>query len=311
MRQLKILNIRDVGHLGKLLGTCPQELEKICGEIERYYHQGPRVIKGKTRHIATPQGRLREILDRLQRLLQRVSLPESIHGGRKGHSYITNATRHEHKPTVFGMDIKNYFPSIPHHRVYDLFWKRLGCSPDVARYLTRLTTLNGCLPQGSPTSTILSALVSEPLAIRLQKLAIQHKAENTQYVDDIHFSGPCHIAKLVPLVGKIVKQEGFEINPSKSKIANANKEQTVTGLRVNQGIDVPRNKMKEARQFLEEIKLRQESGRELSRRELASIKGKIRHIENFNHGAGRFLQRDLKRILLLKPTVESVIEIRG
>ena len=311
MRHLPTLNVRDVHHLSKLLGTCPQELEKICRDPKQHYRQGPRVIKGKIRDIATPQGRLREILDRLQGLLQRVSLPNSIHGGRKGRSHFTNALCHARKPAVFGTDVKKFFPSVAHHRVYKLFRLRLGCSPDAARYLTRLTTLNGCLPQGSPTSTILSALVSEHLAIRLEKLAAQHKATNTQYVDDIDFSGPSHIVRLAPLVETIIQQEGFEVNRSKSKIANANREQTVTGIRVNQGLDVTHKKMKEARTLLDDIKMRQENGADLSQRELASIKGKIRYIEGLNRGAGRFLQRRLKSILFLKPTVESAIKISG
>ncbi len=68
--------------------------------------------------------------------------------------------------------------------VYKIFCKRLECSPNVSRYLTRLTTLNGSLPQGSPTSTILAALIAEPLAKRLDNFAKGHRADYSQYVDD-------------------------------------------------------------------------------------------------------------------------------
>lgn len=297
MKPLVALNIRDVRHLCKLLGTSPEELKKISAEPKRYYRESQLVIKGKVRPIATPHGRLREILDRLQALLQRVSLPESIHGGRRGYSYITNALSHVCKPTVLCMDLKDFFPSVTNHRIYNVFRIRMGCTPDVARYLTRLTTLNGCLHQGSPTSTILAAIASEPLAMRLGKLAAQHRAAYTQYVDDVGISGPDHIGRLVPLVETAIRQEGFRVNNSKTRVASGNTEKTVTGLRVNQGPDVPRKKLREVRCLIDNLERNRNCMHGVPKRELDSIKGKIRFVEGLNHGAGSFLRRRLNRVL--------------
>lgn len=169
MRKLRLLSIQDVAHLCKHLGSSPDELTHICHKPERYYRQGPRQIKGKIRHIATPQGRLRKILDRLQALLQRVVLPESIRGGVKEHSPRTNAVVHLKKPVVVCMDIKDFFPSISNRRVYAMFRETLKCAPDVAGILTRLCTLNSSLPQGSPTSTIVAALSTTRLSNRLEQ----------------------------------------------------------------------------------------------------------------------------------------------
>jgi len=299
MRPLVALNIRDVRHLCKLLGTSPEELERICAEPKRYYRQSQLVIRGKTRPIATPHGRLRETLDRLQSLLQRVCLPESIHGGRRGYSYITNALSHLCKPLVLCMDLKDFFPSVTNHRIYNVFRGRLGCTPDVARYLTRLTTLNGCLPQGSPTSTILAAIASEPLAMRLGKLAVQHRAQYSQYVDDVTISGPEHLGRLVPLVETAIRHEGFVVNNSKTRVASGNTEKTVTGIRVNQGPDIPRKKLQEVRCLIDDLERNRNCIRGgVSKRELDSIKGKIRFVEGLNPGAGRFLRRRFNRVLL-------------
>jgi len=296
MRPLHSLNIRDVQHLGKILGATPQEIAKICRDPKRYYREGTRIIKGKPRPLATPYGRLREILDKLQPFLQRVVLPMHVHGGRKGHSHLGNALSHVDNSGLFSMDLKDFFPSVSHHRVYRLFYARLGCSPDVARYLTRLTTLNGCLPQGSPTSTILAAIVSEPLVKRLAGLSVHHGAVYTQYVDDIAFSGPGYVGRLVPTFKRIVQQEGYRINESKTKIADHKSEKVVTGVRINGGPDIPSKMLKEVRGLLDVMENCQ-GPQSFPGRELISLKGKIGYIESLNRGAGKHLRRRLSHML--------------
>ena len=292
MRTLKILQIRSMKHLCLHLDTSEQELNDICRCPERFYKEGPQNIKGKIRYISTPRGRLRIILDRLQRLLQRIELDSSIHGGRRGRSYLTNALPHLRKPVLIELDIRDFFPSVTILMVYTAFTHRLMCTPDVARYLTRLTTLHGTLPQGSPTSTIVASIVIEPLAQRLRGLARAHKGDNSQYLDDITISGPRHIAQLCPLVEKIVKSEGFFINASKTKVRYQSDEQIVTGVRVNQSIDVPSEKIKEAKELLQRLK----NGNKLSRQELLSLKGKINHITTHNRGARHHLRRQMRSL---------------
>ncbi len=290
MRKLRFLNIRDLSHLRKHLGTSPNELAHICQKPESYYRQGPRLIKGKTRHIATPHGRLRVILDRLQTLLQRVVLPASIHGGVKGHSPLTNAVPHLRNPVVLCMDLKDFFPSVTNKRVYTMFLETLKCSPDVARNLTRLCTLNGSLPQGSPTSTIVAALSTIGLTNRLDQFANNHNATYIQYVDDVTVSGPRHLDRMAPLLEKVIRQAGFKANPAKTKMAQGEEEKCVTGIRVNVVPDVPSKKMKEVRGLLES-KIRVEF-----LIKVRSLEGKIRYIEGLNLGAGRFVRKRLSKI---------------
>ena len=85
MRPLHRLNIRDVKHLCKLLGVERGELETLCLDPARYYRRG--VItdsKGKPRPIAEPRGRLRQLLDTLNSLLQRIVPFSQLCGGAEG-----------------------------------------------------------------------------------------------------------------------------------------------------------------------------------------------------------------------------------
>jgi hypothetical protein len=296
-RKLTALYIRDTRHLCKHLGTQRKELESICKHPERYYWQRQKTVKGKIRNIATPRGRLREILDKLQILLQRASLPNCIHGGRKGLSNITNADVHINKSVVLNLDLKDFFPNLKNQMVYKIFCKRLECSPNVSRYLTRLTTLNGSLPQGSPTSTILAALATEPLAKRLENLAKGHYATYSQYVDDITVSGSEHVQSLIPTIKKIIRQEGFKINNAKTNVSTSDNEQIVTGVRVNKGRDVPKEKLRTVRKQVETISPQIKLLKNYSCTELASIRGKIHNITQLNKGAGRSLTKRLNKII--------------
>ena len=89
----------------------------------------------------------------------------------------------------------------------------------------------------------------------MEGLAKKHGSAYTQYVDDTTFSGPIHIAHLNPLINKIINQEGFTANISKTKVMGAGQEQVVTGVKVNQGADVPSLKIREVRKQIDKFKL--------------------------------------------------------
>lgn len=191
MRKLQKLNIRNLKHLCKHLKCSEKELFKFCEDPECYYHCRPdRIIKGKKRPTYTPVARFREIIDRLKCLLERIEMADYLQGGIKGCSPKTNAAYHLNKSAVLNFDLEDFFPSVSSHLVYELFNKRLGCSGKVADILTSLVTLNGGLPQGSPTSTVVANLVIVPLTVRLKNLASKHKCDYSQFIDDGTISGP-------------------------------------------------------------------------------------------------------------------------
>ncbi len=68
---------------------------------------------------------------------------------------IANASFHQGKGTVICMDLENFFPNVSWIQVFSVFY-RLGYKKDVAGMLAHLCTLNESLPQGAPTSPMLS-----------------------------------------------------------------------------------------------------------------------------------------------------------
>jgi hypothetical protein len=67
-------------------------------------------------------------------------------------------------------DMKNFFPYISHHQVFEVF-RRNDFSPDVSHILTKLTTYKEGLPQGAPTSPIIANLVFIQTGIKLLEIA--------------------------------------------------------------------------------------------------------------------------------------------
>lgn len=300
-RSLTALDIKDTRHLAKQLHFPEKALFRLRDDLNtnpgRYYLH--RVIhrRGKMRALAIPRGRLRVVLDVLQPLLQRVELPSFVHGGRRGHSNIINARTHVGQPVVMCLDVEDFFPSVGYRLVYQVFSERLGCSPTVAGILTRLTTLDGCLPQGSPTSTILGAIVLERMGLRIATLCKIHGAKYTQYVDDITVSGPADTTMLLPMIERIIEQEGFQTN-AKTRCQMAPTEQTVTGVRVDNGLDVPTEKLAEVKVLLKRLERIANSGGRMPQHDVLSLAGKIEYVARLNAGTGRFYRRKLREVAL-------------
>jgi len=170
------------------------------------------------REINPPLIKLKLLQRRINRLLQRLLVPVAVKGGIKGHSHIDHAAAHTHKAMVIIMDLSDFYPSVKSGRVYDIFCQRLGCSHEIARLLTRLTTYHGCLPQGAPTSGTLAVLAAERLAIRLSHLAEAYSSTFTMYMDDMAFSTNNLLPKSFQAkVKDIVEQERFKLKESKTE----------------------------------------------------------------------------------------------
>lgn len=152
------------------------------------------------------------------------------------------------------MDLEDFFPSIRERQVLAALLRE-GLPEDTGQLIALLCTRRRVLPQGAPTSPTLARLVVTPALIRisgaLQKVSAD--ARVTLYVDDLTFSGPAGIKRMIPLVAEIFRQSGFTVHPKKTNVMPASVDQEVLGLRVNRRLEVPekfRNKLNAAIQTL-------------------------------------------------------------
>ena len=169
-----------------------------------------------TRTINPPKGQLKIIQKRINAyLVEHIKMPEYAYGGVKGKDNILNARFHKGQRYVFQTDLKDFFPFITNKMVYEMFLRN-GFSHDVSSLLTKLTTYNGHLPQGAPTSTIIANLVFVPTGLELQGIAEREGLRFTTFVDDVTMSSQTDFKHVVPEIVEVIKSHNFRISHGKT-----------------------------------------------------------------------------------------------
>ena len=163
-----------------------------------------------------------------------------------------NVRFHKNRKTVVTVDIKDFFPSIKNGYVLNVFLS-FGYNLPVAMILTCLCCYNGCLPQGAPTSAYLSNLVMNRFDYNVSKYCISKDIRYTRYADDMTFSGDFDIAALLHLVDNELKTFSMYRNPKKLNVMPDYTSQKVTGVVVNEKIQVTKEYRMKIRQEIHYI----------------------------------------------------------
>ncbi|MGE3228642.1 MAG: TIR domain-containing protein [Hyphomicrobium sp.] len=236
---------------------------------ERYRHFEIPKRSGGLRRISAPHGLLRAMQDKLHVDFKRLyDAHPRAHGFIEGRSIATNADEHIGKRWVLNVDLVDFFPTINFGRVRGLFMKPpFEMAPAAATVAAQIVTYRNGLPQGAPTSPVLSNFIAATLDRRLLRLARQHKLAYSRYADDITLSTnltqfPPAIALREQITGggfkvvagdaleQAIAASGFAINGQKVRIQGHGVQQTVTGLVVNQRINVERERIRRIRAML-------------------------------------------------------------
>ena len=194
---------------------------------------------------------LRKITDQLTYIYQP---PACVHGFVCSKSVATNAHSHVNKYFVSSFDIKNFFPSISAKRVRGLFKNIFSYANDnLIDLLTNLVTLHKHLPQGYPTSPIISNMICLQMDKQITKYCKEKHLFYSRYADDITISGnskrlisnifissKAEDLTLCPDFSNIIENNGFSLNPQKTHISFKSDRQTVTQIIVNKKCNIPR-----------------------------------------------------------------------
>lgn len=248
------LKLFSLKHLSLQIGISKEELIDVSKNIKRHYtieEKEQLNLDGtlkKKRSIYHPSKRLERILKAIDKhLLKKIRLPDVMHGSRKKHSTITNARIHTGKKYVHNIDIANFFPSIKPNHVYNLFVKRLQCSPSISKLLKELCTADNHVPQGYNTSPNIANLVLMPIAERIESLCKKQLLDVTIYTDDITKSGNKNPEKYLKSIEKIINEYGFKIKSEKTSCKKNHEKQKVTGIIVNKKLNIDGAEFKDLR----------------------------------------------------------------
>jgi RNA-directed DNA polymerase len=251
----------------KFLALSRAELKKIWWFRGRMYQKFEiSKGKGKKRVISAPDRRLKMLQTKIASSLAPIYRPRSpVHGFVDGRSVKTNATAHLRSKFVMNLDSEGFFSAITEGRVAGLM-NALGIDGRVAEILARICCNEGVLPQGAPSSPIISNMICFRMDKQLQRIGKESRCIYTRYADDITFSSYQPLTLLFegppPPAGNFspdllkdrlrdaFRSNGFAINPQKVHYADKHSRRTVTGLKINEHVNVDRKFVRNIRAAL-------------------------------------------------------------
>ncbi|MEZ0493854.1 reverse transcriptase family protein [Kineococcus sp. TBRC 1896] len=277
--------------------------------------------RGAPRLLEAPLPRLKVVQRTLlHRVLARFPVHDAAHGFVPGRSALTGASQHVRARTVVRFDLEGFFAAVPAGRVFGLF--RQGGYPEpvahaltgLVTHVTPLTVLRAMpdggsgderhrlrrnlsrahLPQGAPTSPALANLVVLGLDRRLAGWARAGGLTYTRYADDLTFSAADGLDphRLRRAVVAIAADEGFRLNAAKTRVRGAGARQLVTGLVVNERLNVPREEFDRLKAVLHHCAQHGPDGQDREGHPdfRAHLLGRIARVEAVNPAKGRRLR---------------------
>lgn len=238
--------IIDVEHFSLLLGIENEVLCRMINSPEKFYREFTiKKRNGGERIITAPYPSLMSVQQWIYKniLLRTTNFQPQAKGFVPGLSILDNAIPHLKRSQVLKMDITDFFPSIGINRIIRIF-KKLGYHHKLAYALAALCCYHNRLPQGAPTSPILSNIVMRHLDRRLDGLSKRFNLTYTRYADDLTFSGEYIPLKFIEYVQLIIENGGFIVNLGKTKLLQKNAKKIITGVSITSGIPTIPKKLK-------------------------------------------------------------------
>lgn len=227
---------------------------------------------GKLRTISAPQPRLKLIQELISEILVELYKPVDGACGFIRDANITDgAKKHTNQHFVLNIDLKDFFDSFEWYQVRNSLVREFNINEKIANLIASLCCYKheverlidgeykrverNVLPQGAPSSPVLTNILCSTLDRRLSGLAKKYGANYSRYADDITFSHSKNIFK----EGSAFRKQLAEIieatphlhtNNEKTRLQGRRYRQEVTGIIVNEQTNVPKRYINQIRKWL-------------------------------------------------------------
>ena len=242
---------------------------------KRYVEFEIKKKSGSSRKIHAPVNGLKALQSVISVILQCVYEPTKVVSGFVlGRSIYDNANWHVGSNYVYNVDLKDFFPSIDQARV----WKTIQLKPfnlsgrlEIANVIASIACTSieverkdefgnwqivnrNVLPQGAPTSPVLTNIVCQKLDYLLTAVANRFGVRYSRYADDITFSSMHNVyqdeSEFVKELKRVIESQNFHIKESKTRLQRQGYRMEVTGLLVNDKVNVQKRYVKQLRMWL-------------------------------------------------------------
>ena len=279
LNQIKKAELEEVGLQDSFRPFAMKQLNFYCNPNHTFHRYRQFKIKKKSggfRQITAPRSQnYMMMLQAVNEILKSMYVPSDYAMGfTEGRSVVTNAAIHKDQNYILNIDLKDFFPSVEQWRV----WKRLQLAPfnfsqQIASLLAGLCSMRVLrekmdekrehendkqfayvLPQGAPTSPILTNMICDKLDRRLAGLAKRFGLHYSRYADDITFSSMHYVysekGDFWQELIRIISDQGFRINDEKTRLQKRGSRQEVTGIIISKKLNVTKKYVRDVRNVL-------------------------------------------------------------
>lgn len=226
----------------KLLGFLGIRENFLYGDYTRkyLYSEIPKANGGK-RVIKSPNKKLKEVQEKVLSLLcEQTKLNESTFGlsGLKGVLHNVEMHRANCDTKLVTLDVANFFDSVTRRKVKSIFLK-IGFSTECSALLTKICTIDETIPQGAPTSPLLSALSLQNVDKEVFYYCSQAGLIYSRYFDDVTVSGDRLNPRIITSIVCMFEKRGFSMRDDKRCFYTSGVAKVITGVVLtDRGLDV-------------------------------------------------------------------------
>ncbi len=223
-----LYGLKNKKKLSGLLGIDHLHLEMLTSD-DNYYIQ--KKIRGsKERETQTPFGELDIAHKKIFKFLSRIETPEYLFSGKKGLSYVNNASFHKDNDYFVIMDIEKFYPNSRGEYIFRFFRYTMNMSEDISFLLRDMICYKNYIPTGSSLSQIIAYWAYKDVFNEIYNIAISHGYTFSLYVDDMTFSSKQRIKTDFHLeINACLQRVGLKIKRNKLKYYSKNHYKLITG----------------------------------------------------------------------------------
>ena len=241
---------RELKTLGKDLGFPVKTLYALSNNLDKHYHSVLIPKRDKAmRKLSVPDF----ILKGVQRsivinILAYYPVSRFACAYRYGASVQKNAKPHIGKKKLLKLDIEGFFDHILYSQVKDIVFYKEKFSEPVRILLSMLCYYRDSLPQGAPSSPALTNILMFDFDEKVGAFCEERGIAYTRYCDDMTFSGDFSEEEVIAFVRQELKKLGLFLKNRKTAVVQAYKRQVVTGIVVNEKMNLAREYRRKIRQ---------------------------------------------------------------
>ena len=238
------------------LGFSARTLYGLSNNLEKHYHNVyiPK-SDGTKRKLSVPDLILKKVQKSIaNNILTQYPVSNYAKAYKTGSSVQRNALPHVGKKKILKLDIEGFFDNILYSRVKDVVFREDKFSEPIRILLTMLCYYKESLPQGAPTSPAITNIIMYEFDETVGAFCNNKKIAYTRYCDDMTFSGNFDEREIISFVKEELFKLGLFLKNRKTAVVPASKQQTVTGIVVNEKINIKKDYKKKIRQEMHYIK---------------------------------------------------------